>query len=203
MQAEAPTHIETGQYNPCNNSSNKSQAPEDGCWTVNNEIIKQVTSSWSLFIQLTLFVIKDLLLCEVSYLNFHFNFHLANKDTSKASIVGDKHKPDSIGITWIRMLPDNLYNFISVRPPSFIFELFCGPNSSYWALAAGIFNRQNIPKCFKIFFWPHALKLHCNFVLCNNYRVILLGKTIFLLSTESNIGTSWYCGCEMYDWLGL
>jgi len=31
MQAEAPTHIETGQYNPCNNSSNKSQAPEDGC----------------------------------------------------------------------------------------------------------------------------------------------------------------------------
>jgi len=125
------------------------------------------------------------------------------KDTTRASIVGDKHKPDSIGITWIRMLPDNLYNFISVRPPSFIFELFCGPNSSYWALAAGIFNRQNIPKCFKIFFWPHALKLHCNFVLCNNYRVILLGKTIFLLSTESNIGTSWYCGCEMYDWLGL
>ena len=24
-------------------------------------------------------------------------------------IVGDNHKPYSIGITWIRMLPDNLY----------------------------------------------------------------------------------------------
>jgi len=26
-----PTHIEPEPYNPCNNSSNKSQAPEDGC----------------------------------------------------------------------------------------------------------------------------------------------------------------------------
>jgi len=26
-----------------------------------------------------------------------------------ASIGGDKHKPDTIGIIWIRMLPDNLY----------------------------------------------------------------------------------------------
>ena len=26
-----PTHIEPEQYNPCNNASNKSQAPEDGC----------------------------------------------------------------------------------------------------------------------------------------------------------------------------
>jgi len=33
---------------------------------------------------------------------------LTTKDTTKASIVGDKHKPDSIGITWIHMLPDNL-----------------------------------------------------------------------------------------------
>ena len=54
-----PTHIEPEQYNPWNNSTNKSQAPEDGCinirkcWSLNNEIIKQVTSSWSLFIQLS------------------------------------------------------------------------------------------------------------------------------------------------------
>jgi len=26
-----PTHIEPEQYNPRNNSTNKSQAPEDGC----------------------------------------------------------------------------------------------------------------------------------------------------------------------------
>jgi len=53
-----PTHIEPEQYNPRNNSTNKSQAPEDGCinmetcLALNNEIIKQVTSSWSLFIEL-------------------------------------------------------------------------------------------------------------------------------------------------------
>ena len=53
-----PTHIEPKQYNPWNNSTNKSQAPEmdvltsETCWALNNEIIKQVTSSWSLFIQL-------------------------------------------------------------------------------------------------------------------------------------------------------
>ena len=29
-----PTHIEPEQYNPWNNSTNKSQAPEDGC--INN-----------------------------------------------------------------------------------------------------------------------------------------------------------------------
>ena len=28
----------------------------------------------------------------------------------RTSIGDDKHKPDSTGITWIRMLPDNLYN---------------------------------------------------------------------------------------------
>jgi len=33
---------------------------------------------------------------------------MATKDTTKSSIVGDKLKPDSVGITWIRMLPDNL-----------------------------------------------------------------------------------------------
>ena len=47
------------QYNPWNNSTNNSQAPEDGCINIRNmlelhdEIIKQVTSSWSLFIQLS------------------------------------------------------------------------------------------------------------------------------------------------------
>jgi len=52
------THIEPEQYNSWNNSTNKSQAPEEGCitfetcWTLNNEIKKQVISSWSLFIQL-------------------------------------------------------------------------------------------------------------------------------------------------------
>jgi len=40
-----PTHIEPEQYNPWNNSTKKTQA-------LNNEIKKQVTSSWSLFIQL-------------------------------------------------------------------------------------------------------------------------------------------------------
>ena len=31
-----PTHIEPEQYNPWNNSTNKSQAPEDGCINVRN-----------------------------------------------------------------------------------------------------------------------------------------------------------------------
>ena len=31
-----PTHIEPEQYNPWNNSSNKSQAPEDGCFNIRN-----------------------------------------------------------------------------------------------------------------------------------------------------------------------
>jgi len=30
------THIEPEQYNPCNNSINKSQAPEDGCINIRN-----------------------------------------------------------------------------------------------------------------------------------------------------------------------
>jgi len=30
------THIEPEQYNPCNNSTNKSQAPEDGCINIRN-----------------------------------------------------------------------------------------------------------------------------------------------------------------------
>jgi len=31
-----PTHIEPKEYNPWNNSSNKSQAPEDGCINIWN-----------------------------------------------------------------------------------------------------------------------------------------------------------------------
>ena len=31
-----PTHIEPEQYNPLNNSTNKSQAPEDGCTNIRN-----------------------------------------------------------------------------------------------------------------------------------------------------------------------
>jgi len=31
-----PTHIEPQQYNPWNNSTNKSQAPEDGCINIRN-----------------------------------------------------------------------------------------------------------------------------------------------------------------------
>jgi len=31
-----PTHIEPEQYNPCNNASNKTQAPEDGCINIRN-----------------------------------------------------------------------------------------------------------------------------------------------------------------------
>jgi len=31
-----PTHIEPEQYNPWNNSTNKSQAPEDGCTNIRN-----------------------------------------------------------------------------------------------------------------------------------------------------------------------
>ena len=31
-----PTHIEPEQYNPWNNSTNMSQAPEDGCTNIQN-----------------------------------------------------------------------------------------------------------------------------------------------------------------------
>ena len=31
-----PTHIEPEQYNPWNNSTNKSQAPKDGCINIRN-----------------------------------------------------------------------------------------------------------------------------------------------------------------------
>jgi len=57
-----PTHIEPEQCNPWNNSTNKSQALRmdvltfETCWALNSEIIKQVTSSWSIFIQVTFWV---------------------------------------------------------------------------------------------------------------------------------------------------
>ena len=53
----APTHIEPEQYNPWNNSANKSKLlrmdvlTSETCWVLNNEILMQMTSSWSLFIQ--------------------------------------------------------------------------------------------------------------------------------------------------------
>jgi len=37
LQAETlPTYIEPEQYNSCNNGSNKSQVPEDGCINIRN-----------------------------------------------------------------------------------------------------------------------------------------------------------------------
>jgi len=34
-----PTHIAPEQYNPCDNSTNKSQTPEDGCINIRNMLI--------------------------------------------------------------------------------------------------------------------------------------------------------------------
>jgi len=54
-----PTHIEPKQYNTWNKSTiNRKLLKMDAltfetCWAVNSEIIKQVTSSWSIFIQLS------------------------------------------------------------------------------------------------------------------------------------------------------
>jgi len=54
-----PTNIEPEQYNPWNKSTISHKLLKmDGltfktCWAVNSEIIKQVISSWSIFIQLS------------------------------------------------------------------------------------------------------------------------------------------------------
>jgi hypothetical protein len=54
-----PTHIEPEQYNTWNKSTISRKLLRmdvltfETCWAVNNEIIKQVTSSWSIFIQLS------------------------------------------------------------------------------------------------------------------------------------------------------
>ena len=53
-----PTHIEPEQYNIRNKSTKSRKLLKmdvltfETCWAVNSEIIKQVTSSWSVFIQL-------------------------------------------------------------------------------------------------------------------------------------------------------
>jgi hypothetical protein len=53
-----PTHIEPEQYNTWNKSAITCKLLKmdvlqfETCWAVNSEIIKQVTSSWSIFIQL-------------------------------------------------------------------------------------------------------------------------------------------------------
>ena len=54
-----PTHIEPEQYNTWNNSTiirkllKMDVLTFETCWAVNGEIIKQVTSSWSVFIQMS------------------------------------------------------------------------------------------------------------------------------------------------------
>jgi len=54
-----PTHVVPEQYNPWNNSTNSRKLlrmdvlTSETCWALNNEIKKQVASSWSLFIQLS------------------------------------------------------------------------------------------------------------------------------------------------------
>jgi hypothetical protein len=53
-----PTHNEPEQYNTWNKSTTSRKLLKmdvltfETCWAVNSEIIKQVTSSWSIFIQL-------------------------------------------------------------------------------------------------------------------------------------------------------
>ena len=76
-----PTHIEPEQYNTWNKSilSRKLLRMDvltfETCWAVNSEIIKQVISRWSLFIQL---------LCKSRYQtetqSWHINKHQAVKD---------------------------------------------------------------------------------------------------------------------------
>jgi hypothetical protein len=56
-----PAHIEPQQYNPWNKSTISRKLLRmdvltfETCWAVNSEIIKQVPSSWSIFIQLCIF----------------------------------------------------------------------------------------------------------------------------------------------------
>jgi len=52
-----PTHIDPEQYNPWDKSTTSRKLRKmnvltfETCWAVNSKIIKQVTSSWSIFIQ--------------------------------------------------------------------------------------------------------------------------------------------------------
>ena len=64
-QAEAtPTHIEPEQYNTWNKSTiirkllRMDVLTFETCWALSNEIIKQVTSRWSIFIQLRTFMVS-------------------------------------------------------------------------------------------------------------------------------------------------
>jgi len=51
-----PTHIELEQYNPLNNSTNKSQAHEDGCINIRNMLsIKQLNKIASDFMLVSLY----------------------------------------------------------------------------------------------------------------------------------------------------
>jgi len=60
-----PTHIEPEQYNPRIKSTTSRKLLKmnvltfETCWAVNSEIIKQVTSSWSVFIQLVYILFYD------------------------------------------------------------------------------------------------------------------------------------------------
>jgi len=68
-----PTHIEPEQYNTWNNSTIGRKLLKmdvltfETCWAVNSEIIKQVTSSWSIFIQLSKCKLKSLTFLEYKY----------------------------------------------------------------------------------------------------------------------------------------
>ena len=59
-----PTHIEPQQYNPWDKSTISRKLLKmnvltfEACWAVNSEIIKQVASSWSIFIQLCFCVLS-------------------------------------------------------------------------------------------------------------------------------------------------
>ena len=80
-----PTHIEPEQYNTWNKSTISSNLLKmdvltfETCWAVNSEIIKQVTSSWSIFIQRT---------CEYSDIFLHNIIGLW-----KHGILNSVHRP--------------------------------------------------------------------------------------------------------------
>jgi hypothetical protein len=73
-----PTHIEPEQYNTRNKSTISCELLKmdvltfETCWAVNSEIIKQVTSSWSIFIQLLL---QTLLCFSVTIVSCRHQWH--------------------------------------------------------------------------------------------------------------------------------
>ena len=83
--ANAKTSILTEQYNTWNKSTicRKLQKMDvltfKTCWTVNSEIIKQVTSSWSTFIQLSLISFETA--CTPTFLHtFLWYFYVISED---------------------------------------------------------------------------------------------------------------------------